>query len=608
MDGEPIAAAESTTAATEGTALPPVHPNEKQGRAERGRRLRRRGRRVASLLFNLPLVVRFSGGLGATLRIVWELWRARGLGSVAGWATTAVAHSRFLDPRRYAVWSKRRERPTPGAGSMLVVCSTLGVPASDAAAFLRLLLPPRHERVDLLVLVDASAATDIPAGVEKAVVPEVTLGAILSLVQSRTKTYDFIALPAPGCVAAEDIVPPSVTEDGELFYGDEDRIDVAGERRQPFFKPSLSPDLLMASDYFGCVIMPKSLVEALPQKFASDFHSLTLRLVEVARRSIHLDAILAHRFVPTTNATMPEYLPTFLANRYGEQCGVQQVAGNPPWRCTFGNDAARVSVIVPTRDRLELLRECIEGLFATNHGNFEVIVLDNDSAAPETLAWFEEAQARWPSLRVVAAPGEFNWSRLNNLGIAHANGDAFVFLNNDTVPRSENWLARLADVALRPDVGAVGALLLYPSGRIQHAGVVIGEGRWTDHVYRGDYPNSADHVFVAPHLPRNVAAVTGACMAFSRRTLERIGDFDENYAVAGNDVEICVRALQHGLVNVYLPDVVLLHLESQTRGRRDPLPDVVRLEAFLAKHFPEDPFFNRHLASAPLYFTQRSAA
>lgn len=602
MDGEQLAMSEGATASAS------VHPNEKEANVGRSRRLRRRGRRIASLLFNLPLVVGFSGGLGATLRIVWELWRARGLGSVAGWATTAVAHSRFLSPRRYAAWSKGREKPTPGAGSMLVVCSTLGVPASDAAAFLRLLQPPRHERVDLLVLVDASAATDIPAGVEKAVVPEVTLGAILSLVQSRTKTCDFIALPAPGCLAAEDIVPPSVTDDGELFYGDEDRIDKMGKRRQPFFKPSLSPDLLMASDYFGCVIAPKSLVEALPPKFASDFHSLTLRLVEMARRSTHLDAILAHRFVSATNAPMPDYLPTFLVNRYGEQCGVQQVAGNPPWCCTFGNDTACVSVIVPTRDRLELLRECIEGLFATNHGNFEVIVLDNDSAAPETLAWFKEAEARWPSLRVVPAPGEFNWSRLNNLGIAHASGDAFVFLNNDTVPRSENWLARLADVALRSDVGAVGALLLYPSGRIQHAGVVIGEGRWTDHVYRGDYPNSADHVFVAPHLPRNVAAVTGACMAFSRQTLEQIGHFDENYAVAGNDVEICVRALQHGLVNVYLPDVVLLHLESQTRGRRDPLPDVVRLEAFLAKHFPDDPFFNRHLAFAPLYFTQRSAA
>ena len=606
MDGERLAAAESTTAVAGGTAH--AHPNEKDGRAGRSRRLRRRGRRVASLLFNLPLVVRFSGGLGATLRIVWELWRARGLGSVAGWATTAVAHSRFQSPRRYAVWSKRRERPTPGAGSMLVVCSTFGVPASDVAAFLHLLRSPRHERVDLVVLVDASAATDIPAGVKKVVVPEVTLGAVLSLVQSRAKTYDFIALPAPGCLAAEDIAPPSVTDDGELFYGDEDRIDKTGKRHQPFFKPSLSQDLLMASDYFGCVIASKSLVTALPSDSASDFHSLTLRLVEIARRSIHLDAILAHRFVSATNATMPDYLPTFLANRYGERCSVQQVAGDPLWRCTFGNDAARVSVIVPTRDRSELLRECIEGVFATNHGDFEVIVLDNDSAVPATLAWFEEAEARWPSLRVVAAPGEFNWSRLNNLGIAHASGDAFVFLNNDTVPRSENWLARLADVALRPDVGAVGALLLYPSGRIQHAGVVIGEGRWTDHVYRGDYPHSADHVFVPPHLPRNVAAVTGACMAFSRQTLERIGNFDENYAVAGNDVEICVRALQHGLVNVYLPDVVLVHLESQTRGRRDPLPDVVRLEAFLAQHFPEDPFFNRHLASAPLYFTQRSAA
>ena len=568
---------------------------------------------MASLLVNFPRVVQFSGGWGATGRIVLELWRARGLGSVAGWATTAVAHSRFLTVGRYAAWLRRRAKPDSGTGSLLVVCSTLGVPAHERAAFLRLLQPPRHERIDLLLALEASTSMDteqasVPASIERVALPNLTLDAVLAVARNRCEQYDFVALPAPGCLIAEDLVPPPACEGAELFYGDEDRIDAAGRRSKPFFKPDWSPDLLMASDYFGCVVVPRALVRALPSVSVPDYHSLTLRLAERARRITHLDVNMAHRFAAADNATPPDYLPTFLANRYGAGSGVQPVAGSPTWRCAFGNSAARVSVLVPTRDRLALLRDCIEGLFATSGGDFEVIVLDNDSVEEETLAWFDAAQARWQQLRVVSAPGEFNWSRLNNLGIAHASGDVFVFLNNDTVPQCEGWLARLADVALRPDVGAVGALLLYPSGRIQHAGVVIGEGRWTDHIYRGDYPHTDDHVFVAPHLPRNVAAVTGACMAFSRVALDKIGLFDESYAVAGNDVEICVRAMRHGLYNVYLPDVVLLHLESKTRGRRDPLPDVVRLEAYLAQHCAVDPFFNRHLASVPLYSMQRSAA
>lgn len=206
----------------------------------------------------------------------------------------------------------------------------------------------------------------------------------------------------------------------------------------------------------------------------------------------------------------------------------------------------------------------------------------------------EQAQADRPRLRVLSAPGEFNWSRLNNRGMAHASGDVYVLLNNDTVPRSREWLARLADVALRPDVGAVGALLLYEDGRIQHAGMVVHGGR-SEHLYREMIPGTVDRPFVPPSLPRNVVAVTGACMAVSRRAMQAVGRFDEGFAVIGNDVEWCVRAMARGYLNVYLPDVVLLHLEMQTRRRRDPAPEAARLAALLVRHCREDPFCNANL-------------
>ncbi len=545
------------------------------------------------------------------VRVVWELWRARGLGAVVGWAVTATSHGQHRSARRYRAWLKRRSRaPLRAEGSLAIVASTLGV--ADPSTYVAALASAAANADARLLLVadpETIAAVRLREG-GRLSFREAAVLSLDSLAQAiRCQESDFIAVLGPGCLPGEIPVPAPVV--GKvLYYGDEDCIDSAGRRSRPFFKPSFSPDLLCASNYLEtCAVLSRELAADLPEDARiRDFHSLALILAERAERICRLDAIVAHRLLnnagePLAAATpgVPAYLPAYLRGRYGADADVAAAQGGLPWRCEFGRRRTRVSVILPTRDRLDLLRPCVEGVFATNSGDFEVILLDNDSEQPETLAWFEEAQARWDRLRVLPAPGRFNWSRLNNIGVAAADGDVFVFLNNDTLPRSDEWLARLADVAMRPDAGAVGALLLYGNGRIQHAGVVIGYGGCSDHVYRGAPLDADEHMFVSPHLPRNVAAVTGACMAISRRTLEAIGPFDEAYPVAGNDVEICVRAMVKGYLNVYLPDVVLVHLESQTRGRRDPAADVERLEAFLAEHCPEDPYYNPNLWMASLY-------
>ena len=583
----------------------------------------RRFRCALALAASHRAIARFVGGYAAAVGIAFDLMRTRGLGSVLGWATTAAVYGRCLDAREYAAWAASRP-PPPSSGSFLVVASTLGVSAADVDAFLGLLV----HRLDRLaqsaetacvVVADEAAAAHLEAlpgasslDVEVERVEAPTLCALLDAAQRHWKGSGHVALLKPGYLPAA-IAVPFGSDPNALLYGDEDCIDGSGARFKPYFKPNFSPDLLFAEDYLGCLLVPPALVEALPDD-AEDYHSLVLRLVEQAASVVRLDTMLAHRFQGAAKTgsgciakaeTPPAFLGDFLRNRYGADATVTTGCASSRWRCDFGNRDASVSVILPTRDRLPLLRNCVRGIFESNSGDFEVVVLDNGSTEAETLDWFEQAAAQWPRLRVVPAPGAFNWSRLNNLGIAHARGDVFVFLNNDTEPRCRDWLARLADVALRPDVGAVGALLLYASGRIQHAGVVVGDGRWADHIYRGDFPSSDGHVFVPPTLPRNVTAVTGACMAMARRTMERIGGFDEGYAVAGSDVEICIRALRHGLLNVYLPDVVLLHLESQTRGRRDPTGDVERLVALLRAKCPEDAFFSRHLSAAPLYLTRR---
>ena len=569
-------------------------------------RLVHRARRALVLAWNVRQVAAFAGGYRALVRTVVRLWMARGAAAVGGWAKTAVSVRRYADARRYRAWLARRPAARRGAGAVHVVASTTGVAEAELPAFFGLLLRYAPPGAMLTLVTDAPAAAALDAwracaaastAVRAVIVEEPSVDAMVKAARDGAAGADFTALLGPGCVAG-DPRPPVEAAGAELFYGDEDHVDAAGARSRPGFKPAFSPDLLLASDYFGaCLILSRRLAEALPEEAVTDFHSLALRLVERAERVRRLDGFVAHRFAaPAPPAEEPPaYLPQFVRNRHGPAAGVTIVnEGTPRWRCDFGNRRPRVSVLVPTRDRLALLRDCVDGVFETNTGDFEVLILDNGSRDPRTLSWFEQAQAARPGLRVLSTPGDFNWSRLNNQGMAHASGDVFVFLNNDTVPRSREWLRRLADVAMRPDVGAVGALLLYGNGHIQHAGVVIRGGR-AEHLYREMMPGTVDHAFVSPILPRNVTAVTGACMAVSRRAMQSVGRFDEAFAVIGNDVEWCVRAGVRGYLNVYLPDVVLLHFEMQTRGRRDPAPEQARLEALLARDCREDPFYNPNL-------------
>ena len=563
-------------------------------------RARRRLRRVVALLANARGVAAFAGGYVAAVRVAARMLWERGLGAAAGWAASATAQGRLLRPAGYRRWLKRRPPPA-GELPVLAVASTLDLPVAARPAYLALLRERAAAGVAIAVVTDAPLEGQV-GDCRLVSTPTLTVDVWVAAARRLGADCEWILLLQPGCVPALAGAPESINgaDAMTLYYGDEDRMDAGGRRSRPNLKPGFSPDLLCATDYFGSLLAPRALLQALDSAAVGDAHSLALRLVELAADVERVPRVLAHRFhAPTPTVAPPIRLETFLRRRYGDGARVRATKGaGAPWRCEFGN-RGRVSVVVPTRDRLTLLRRCVEGVFRTNRGAFEVLVLDNDSRDPRTLEWLERAAATWPNLRVVPAPGEFNWSRINNIGVDHAEGDVLVFLNNDTEPLCQNWLARMADVALRPDVGAVGALLLYASGRIQHAGVVVGSGATTDHVYRGARPDLERRVFVSPLLPRNVAAVTGACMAFARRTLEGIGRFDERYPVAGNDVEICVRAWTKGLVNVYLPDVALRHLESRTRGRRDPTADVRRLQAFLAARCPLDPYYHPALTALP---------
>lgn len=397
----------------------------------------------------------------------------------------------------------------------------------------------------------------------------------------------------------------------DMVYGDSDRIDTNGRRQLPYFKPDFSPDLLFHEDYISdCVGISRRIWDG-TWRFDDPYASV-LHAMDAASRIEHVPAILSHALAGTREprTAPPACLEKLLRGRYGRDAGVEATPAG--WRCRFSSgERAHVTVVIPTRDRLDLLAPCVDSLYATNAVNdFDVILVDNGSRQPRTREWLKRMERERGNFRVMAADIEFNWSRLNNLAIAGASGDVLVFLNNDTVSTTDGWIARMAEYAMRKDVGVVGPLLLFEDGTIQHAGVVVGYGGRAGHVYSGVRPEEVSGIFVSPTVSRNVAAVTGACLAVSRDVIDAIGDFNEAYGIVGNDVEFCLRAHLAGFSNVYLPEVILLHHESQSRGRSDPESDNDRLERFIADHIPRDPFYNPNLTLSSLHpslFAERRA-
>lgn len=352
---------------------------------------------------------------------------------------------------------------------------------------------------------------------------------------------------ASGAGAAYRIAAASTKS--RMIYADDDLLDANGRRMRPHFKPEWNAELFRHHDYAtgACIV----------------------RL-----DAVDIDATEgqggAERFVASVAASdgreAPVRLPHVLHHR------IKRPAPRVPVPIPAGETAlsAKVSVIIPTRDRLDLLRTCIEGLVRTAYPAIEVIIVDNGSNDPATLEYLANLDpARFQVLR---DDGPFNFSRLNNRAARLATGELLCLLNNDIEVLAPDWLEIMASQALRPDVGAVGARLLYPDGRIQHAGVVMGICGGAAHAHRLLRPN-AEGYFHRHALPQFVSAVTAACLVVRRESFEAVGGLDEeNFAVAFNDVDLCMRLNQKGWQSLYEPRATLVHHESVSRGLdRDPV-------------------------------------
>lgn len=332
-----------------------------------------------------------------------------------------------------------------------------------------------------------------------------------------------------------------------LVYADDDLMDPAGTRSAPHFKPDWNAELFRHHDYLtGACIVHVTESQLLSHASGPGWPArLVAHTVAAAQaKPVHVRHVLHHR-----RARPSPRLPDALPIR----------AALPP-----------VSVIVPTRNGLNLLRTCLEGLARTDYPDIEIIVVDNGSDDPDTLAYLDALDPR--RHRVLRAPGPFNFSTLNNRAAQLARGALLCLLNNDIEVLAPDWLGIMATQALRDDVGAVGAQLLYPDGRIQHAGVILGICGGATHAHRLLRPDAQGY-FHRHALPQFTSAVTAACLVVQRERFMAVGGLDEaNFAVAFNDVDLCMRLNARGWQSFYEPRAVLVHHESVSRGfDRDPV-------------------------------------
>ena len=382
-----------------------------------------------------------------------------------------------------------------------------------------------------------------------------------------------------------------------LIYSDEDKIDEHGRRYEPYFKPEFDPDLLLGQNCVSHLGVYRTEAVRAVGGFregleGSQDWDLALRVVENAPAGavVHVPRVLYHwrSIEGSTALAVSEKSYVIEAGRraVAEHLQRQGIAadvepgpgGHLRVRRRLASPAPKVSLIVPTRDRVDLLRLCVASVLErTDYPDFEIIVVDNGSVEDETLRYFE-ALAAEPRVRVLHDPQPFNYSALNNGAAAHASGSVLCLLNNDIEALSPHWLAEMVAHALRPEVGAVGAMLYYPDDTIQHAGVLVGFSGVAGHLYAGAPRGAGGHMGRA-HLVQRLSAVTAACMVVRRAVWDEVGGLDTALGVAFNDVDFCLRLRAKGYVNVWTPNAELYHHESATRGHEDTAEKKVRFKS-----------------------------
>ncbi|XGA79209.1 glycosyltransferase family 2 protein [Halomonas sp. CH40] len=409
----------------------------------------------------------------------------------------------------------------------------------------------------------------------------------------------------------------------KLFYSDEDKLDEFGHRVDPHFKPDWNPDLILAQNYISHLGMYSTDLVREVGGFREGFegsqdHDLVLRVTArlTAEQIVHVPKVLYHWRAGegstaknsgekdyTAEAGLKAVADYLAVNRPDAKASHGAFANTYRVHWPLPSPMPLVSLLIPTRDRVEILKPCVEAILArTSYRLFEVLILDNGSRCPETLAYLQEVQARDDRVRVVEWDHPFNYSALNNFGIRHAKGELIGLINNDIEPINPEWLEEMVRQACRPEIGCVGAKLYYPNDTIQHAGVILGIGGVAGHAHKY-LSRHAIGYFSRLHLAHNLSAVTAACLLVRKQVFDEVGGLNEqDLTIAFNDVDFCLKVREAGYRNLWTPYAELYHHESVSRGGEDN-PEkrerAAREAAYMRRTWEEaldnDPAYNPNL-------------
>ncbi|QNH22733.1 family 2 glycosyl transferase [Xanthomonas sp. GW] len=427
-------------------------------------------------------------------------------------------------------------------------------------------------------------------------------GAYVAVLAADDRIHPMIAK-----VLAEVVPLPAAA----LVYSDEDRVDETGRRFAPLFKPAWDRLRWYEQDYLGrsAFVRRDALVDGLLDGLDPDapwFSLLCALIHEYDAIPLHLPHMLRHVngdvgpvCAPFARSEADAMARARVLGQALQSQGARiHVLDQQRLRVRYALDAEPdVEIIIPTRDRIDLLEQCISTLLArTDYSRYRITVVDNGSVEAQSHAYFE-AIGQVPRVRVLRYDRPFNYSAINNYAVAHCTAQIVILLNNDIEITDAGWLQELVRLASRPGAGAIGAKLFYPDGSLQHAGVVLGIGGVAAHAFA-----HAPHDFAGEYgralLTQRYSAVTAACLAVTRAAYVAVGGLDESIAVAFNDVDFCLRLRAHGYDNAWTPHAQAYHHESASRGIED---DPVKQARFAGEVATMKARWRRVLGDDPAY-------
>ena len=373
--------------------------------------------------------------------------------------------------------------------------------------------------------------------------------------------------------------------EADFIYTDEDKVDEQNVHQDPFFKPDWCPDSFLARMYTCHLGVYRRSLVAEVGNFRVGFegsqdYDLVLRVTEKTDKIFHLPNVLYHWRIHSESTASESEAKPYAANAAQKAISEAIARRGEPGKVTTHpvfagvytvrydiKDYKLVSIIIPTKDLADTLDVCLKSIFSkTTYPNYEVIVIDNGSTEAKTFKCFEYWQQQQPErFKCYTYDVPFNYSQINNYAVEKAEGDYLLFLNNDTEVITSDWIEAMVEQAQRESIGAVGTLLLYPDDTVQHAGVVLGIGGVAGHSHK-NFPATVPGYISQLISTNNYSAVTAACLMCRRDVFEEVGGFETKLAIAFNDVDLCLRIIERGYRNIYLPHVVLYHYESKSRG------------------------------------------